>query len=590
MMSRWIKGLSNAAISHGSIKTAAPGGLMPPREPMPEKKQSSSADGHWRRLPPGHVGKDRTGGEQVGRTWVRKSRLKKWFKPYAHQKEFIRRVTTFPKEKGVIAAHGTGTGKTVSSVAAFEKLKGAGKANRALVVVPAGLRNNYLEEGVKKFTDSKGVIVRNAKDSVGDDVEYVITSYSAFRKNPDAFIEKYAPDVLIADELHKVTNQKTSTYKALFHARQKVPRFMGLTASIVQNDPSDIAPLLRIAQTGEKQHPLSSRKFVKKFVRKVPSEQRGIFGGKSFDKVLVGQPAIMALIGDNVHYIEDLDADKKPRKDTHRVKVEMSDEQHRLYKDSMKGIDPRIKAKIAAGEPVSDKEAATYFVRLIHARRVSNSLHGHMPGMTLSQAAKKTPKIKKVLDDAVTHIQQVPDAQIIMYTNLVHGGVDILEAGLKDRGISYGVFAGKSARGVSERTRQQAVKDYKSRKNKVIVITGAGAEGLSLGDTTMVQMVDGHYNPQRMQQASARGIRAKGLSHRPKDKRRVMVKEYVTTVPKSFWRTITFQDAEKSIDEYIYLRAGRKSKINKQLRRILQARTKRTTPSDKPYLKRIFGA
>tara|TARA_Y100001973_G_scaffold106820_1_gene188370 strand:+ start:6602 stop:8305 length:1704 start_codon:yes stop_codon:yes gene_type:complete len=550
--------------------------------------KQAEESGHWRKLPSSYKGKDQSGAPVMGKTWVRKSRMKSFFKPYDHQKEFIRRVTTFPEKEGVIAAHGTGTGKTVSSVAAFEALKDKKKANRALVVVPAGLRNNFLEKGVKKFTDSKGVILKRAGKDVGDDVEYVITSYSAFRKNPDAFIDKYKPDVLIADEMHKVTNQRSQTFKALEHARDKIPRFMGLTASIVQNDPSDIAPILRIARSGEAEHPLGSKKFVKKFVKRMPSEKKGIFGGKTFDKVLVGQPAILGLLGKNVHYVEDLDADKKPRKEVQTVKTEMSKEQLKLYKDAMKGVDPRIQAKIAAGEQVSDKEAASYFVRLIHARRVSNSLHGHVPGMTLSQAAEKTPKIKKVLDDAVQHIQRTPDAQIIMYTNLVHGGVDVLEAGLRNRGINYGVFAGKGKRGVSERTRQQAVKDYQDRKNKVILITGAGAEGLSLGNTTMVQMVDGHYNPERINQAQARGIRAKGLSHRPKEKRKVMVREYVTTVPKSFWRMITFRDAEKSIDQFIYSRARGKERVNKQLRDVLAKRSKRD--SQRSYMNILFGA
>ena len=135
-MSRWISSLRSEFVYFGLEKVAEEGG-------------------HWRKLPPGHKGKDKAGGPQVGRTWVRKSRMKSFFTPYPHQKEFIRRVTTFKPEKGVIAAHGTGTGKTVSSVAAFEELKEQKKATRALVVVPAGLRQNFLKEGVNKFTDSK---------------------------------------------------------------------------------------------------------------------------------------------------------------------------------------------------------------------------------------------------------------------------------------------------------------------------------------------------------------------------------------------------------------------------------------------------
>jgi ERCC4-related helicase len=181
-----------------------------------------------------------------------------------------------------------------------------------------------------------------------------------------------------------------------------------------------------------------------------------------------------------------------------------------------------------------------------------------------------------------------------MYSNLVRGGVDVIEAGLKARGITYGVFSGKGNKGVTEASRQQAVKDYQDGKNKVILITGAGAEGLSLGNTTMVQLADGHYNPERISQAEARGIRAKGLSHRPKDKRRVAVKRYVSIIPRNFWQKITFQkQKEKSVGQWVYTTAAKKERTNKQLREVLSRRadynTKQRAKQEAPASK-LFGA
>ena len=559
-------------------------------------KTAQDGSGHWRKLPPGHQGKDQAGNATAGKTWVRKSRLKSWFKPFKHQQKFIDDALKLPPEEGLIAAHGTGTGKTISSIAAFENLKEKGKAKRALIIAPAGLRTNFLESGVQKFTDSKGVIISGPTKDIGEDVEYVITSYAAFRRDPDAYIEKYKPDVLIVDEAQKVHNTQSSSYKAIKQARQKVPYYMALSASIVQNKPSDISPLLSIARkqkTTESgkviEHPLASRKEVSKYVKKRTSEQRGPFGGKTQEKILVGQEEIIKKLGPNVNYLEDLDADKKPVKVGERVTVPMSSEQHKYYKQAMKGVDPKIQAKIAAGEEISNKELANFMVRLMYARKVSNSLHKHSPGMTLEEAAEATPKIKKVLDDAQEHLKNTPDGKIIMYTNFVEGGVDILEAGLTKRGIKFGTFAGKSRKGMTEKKRQQDVRDYKAGKKRVIIITPAGAEGLSLGNTTMVQMVDPHYNPEKMNQAEARGIRAKGLSHRPKEERKVSVKRYVTTIPKGFFRTITFQDAPKSIDQFVYLTADRKAKINNQMRATLREAQKRKDAPPKTFVQRMFG-
>lgn len=560
---------------------------------------SSGSDGHWRNLPEGWKGKGPQGSPQIGRTWVRrgKGKMKDFVKLYPHQADFVGAVGKLPEGGGIIAAHGTGTGKTISSIAAFEDLKNSGKAARALVIAPAGLRGNFLEKGVNKFTDSKGMVVTNPDQVVPDDVEYVITSYAAFRNNPDGFLQNYLPDTVIADEFHRAGNPGGKTNKALRRASEVVPRFMGLTASISQNDPSDIAPLMDIATGGKAPEAVrNKKKFKTRYTRKQQMQQRGVFGGKTYEKRMVRQPELEALLGKTVHYLEDLDADKKPAKDVETVEVDMSGDQMKAYRLSMKGIDPKIRAKIAEGLPVEQKEALNIFTKLIRARQVSNSLHTHIPNMTLEQAAEATPKVKRLLDDAQAHIQEAPDAQIIMYSNFVKGGVDVIEAGLKARDIPYGVFSGKGNKGVTEASRQQAVKDYQDGKIKVILITGAGAEGLSLGNTTMVQLADGHYNPERISQAEARGIRAKGLSHRPKEKRRVAVKRYVSIIPKNFWQKITFQkQKEKSVGQWVYTTAAKKERTNKQLREVLSRRAEyntkqREAEKQEAPASRLFGA
>ena len=581
MSLRWFHKLSAAA---------------PTVAPLPSP---GASDGHWRKLPEGWKGKGPQGSPQIGRTWVRrgKGKMKDFVKLYPHQSDFVSAVGKIPEGGGIIAAHGTGTGKTISSIAAFENLKQQGKASRALVIAPAGLRDNYLQKGINKFTDSKGMIVTNPSQTVPDDVEYVITSYAAFRNDPDGFLQNYLPDTVIADEFHRAGNPDGKTNKALRRASEVVPRFMGLTASISQNDPSDIAPLMDIATGGKAPEVVrSKKKFKSRYTKKQQMKQRGVFGGKTYEKRMIRQPELEALLGKTVHYLEDLDADKKPANDVETVEVDMSGDQMKAYRMSMKGIDPKIRAKIAEGLPVEQKEALNVFTKLMRARQVSNSLHTHVPNMTLAQAAEATPKVKRLLDDAQAHIQEAPDAQIIMYSNLVKGGVDVIEAGLKARNIPYGVFSGKGNKGVTEASRQQAVKDYQDGKNKVILITGAGAEGLSLGNTTMVQLADGHYNPERISQAEARGIRAKGLSHRPKDKRRVAVKRYVSIIPRNFWQKITFQkQKEKSVGQWVYTTAAKKERTNKQLREVLSRRadyneSRRAAEKQEAPASRMFGA
>lgn len=530
-----------------------------------------AADGHWRRLAPSSKGTGPGGEATQGKTWVTANRLHKDVALKPHQVDFIRAVQAMSDHGGILAAHGTGTGKTVSSIAAFEALKGKQKAHRALVVTPAGLRNNFLDKGVQKFTDSKGVIL-DTPQAVSPDTEYAVVSYDAFRRRPDAFIDAVRPDILIADEVHRAANPGSRNYQVLRAARAKVPRFMGLTASVVQNRPEEIVPLLELTSDTGASPVGSQRQFRKAFIRRSPSLERGIFGGKTYEENLIRQALLRSRVGGNIHYVDDLDASEKPQKVTERVPVPMSDEQIKLYRMSMRGIDPKIVAKIQAGEGDTDEHMKGIFTRILRARQASNSLNSILP-MTPAEAAEKTPKMKKILDDAQEHLRKTPDGQVVLYTNLVHGGVDVLSEGLKNRGIPFGVFAGKGIPGITEETRQKAVNDYLEGKNRAIIITGAGAEGLSLGNTTMVQLVDGHYNPERIAQAEARGIRAGGLAHRKPEDRKVQVRQYVSTLPKTFWQKVLFRPPERGVEEWVYGIADRKTRLNRQIRDVLQGRT-----------------
>lgn len=588
MSVRWFQKLAQSApvTPRAPEVPKAPARPKTPKLPKPPSA-TKGPNGHWRTLPPGHQGHDAQGNAQAGRTWVRRGGgLKPSATPMKHQADFTKAVTKLPTKKpsGLIAAHGTGTGKTFSAIAAVEKLREKGQVERTLVVAPAGLRSNFLAKGVNKFTTSKGVIANRPGD-IPKDAHYVVVSYAAFRQNPDAYIDAYQPDTLIVDEAHRLTNMESASYKAIRHARTRIPRVIPLTASIVQNDPSDVVPLLNIVAGQDH----TRKEFKQRYVRRVPTGQKGVFGGKVYAKKIVRQEELKRTIGPHIHYIEDLDADKKPAKEVETVEVPMNAEQLKLYRMSMKGVDPKLQARIAAGEAVSQREAMTVFTRLMRARQVSNSIHTVQPSMTPGQAADATPKIKQILDDAAAHIDSTPDAQIIMYSNMVHGGVDVLKAGLEKRGIPFGIFAGKGVKGITEETRQQAVDDYLAGKIKAIIITGAGAEGLSLGNTTLVQLVDGHYNPERISQAEARGVRAGGQAHRPQSERRVAVKRYVSTLPRGFWKTITMQPREKSVGQWVYATAERKRAANEQFRAVLSARHEHEQKSRESTLYRLFG-
>ena len=525
--------------------------------------------------------------------FVKTAAVKEKFKPFIHQQDSIQRF--IDNDGQIIMAHGTGSGKTFSSIFAFEAGRQAGIAKKALVVVPAGLRTNYAEKGIKKATDdtyqvfgSKSEVAEGTHvdtKSLNKDATYSIVSYNMFRKDPTAYMEATGADTLIGDEIHKAKSPHSTTYKALMTARGMARNFIGLTGSVVSNKPADIVTLLNLAAGW----PVAGTQtqFDRRYVQVIGS-RTGFLGGKKDVKRIIRPEEIQARFGKIVHFVghDDLDPAMFPKKNVSEILVEMSPEQRELYDFALGELPFWVRKRIRSGLPVGKEEAQHIFGKIIQARQAANSIHT-MKATPLHLAAERTPKIRRVLDDAKNHLKTTPDGQVVMYSNLVTGGIDVLAAGLRKRKVSFGVFVGKgreiAGMQVDEESRQKDVESYLSGDIKVLLVSGAGAEGLDLKNTTMVQMVDGHFNPEVIQQAEARGRRAGGLAHRPPERRFVAVKRYKSVMPKpGFWESL-FKDKEYTTDQWIYGVAGEKGRLTQQFRQALKGEK-----VDRPQVPRGF--
>ena len=105
-----------------------------------------------------------------------------------------------------------------------------------------------------------------------------------------------------------------------------------------------------------------------------------------------------------------------------------------------------------------------------------------------------------------------------------------------------------------------------------MLISSAGGEGLSLNNTTWEGVLDPHYNPEKMKQMEARGIRSGGLKHRKEEERKVIVNRYLATMPKTLG---IFPSRYKTPDEFIYEIARNKEHQNRFLHDLLKENTKR---------------
>lgn len=481
----------------------------------------------------------------------------------------------------LLVAHATGSGKTLTGIAAFEKEKSKDKGKKAIVVVPAGLRENFAENGVKKFTDSSVVLygpkAEKKSKNVGDksNADYNVVSYELFREHGEKLLEDTGADTLIMDEIHRVRGTEGRTYNKIRDLRPKFKNAITLTGSIVNNNPNDVVPLLDITYRPDG-HKLVSKKFFDKLFVRPEAKTYGLFNPKvHVEKKLKNKDQLNKYISGKVDFISHKDLEKDlPNKITEKVEVEMSDKQQALYDYTMTSVDPITRWKIKNNIPVGQREAKDAFSKLLQARQVATD-----PAVLDKELRNKNPmeysnKIRKIVTDTKKHLGDSGDNRTVIYSNLIKGQLDGIEKALKSENVDYTKFVGVGQPGSTVKTRTQAIKDFNANKKRVLLLSGAGAEGLDLKNATMMQMVEGHYNPERIQQAEARVRRMGAFAHLPEEKRKVIIKRYVSkpkpTTTGKVMGAVGLKGGDQGVDEWIYNIANKKDDLNSEFRDVLK--------------------
>ena len=130
--------------------------------------------------------------------------------------------------------------------------------------------------------------------------------------------------------------------------------------------------------------------------------------------------------------------------------------------------------------------------------------------------------------------------------------------------IPHALFTGA----VNPKVRKQAVTDYNQGKLKALLLSSAGGEGLDLKGTRQIQVLEPHWNEEKLKQVIGRAIRHGSHSHLKKEERNVKVQRYLAQPRPTTWQRITGQTPQ-GIDDYLYNMSRDKEKLNDQLTGLL---------------------
>jgi SNF2 family DNA or RNA helicase len=452
-----------------------------------------------------------------------------------------------PDQRGLVAVHGLGSGKTLTSIAVADALK-----LPADVVVPAALQGNYQKE-VAKHTDKP--FPMNLQS-----LELTARKGGGSLQNP----------LLIVDEAHRVRNPG-KTQSALM--KSPASKRLLLTGSLMYNHPGDMAaPINLVAGSGTL--PSKQNEFENQFIqeRRISPGLWGELVGKPGQTKLEINPLMKPYLEKVLHKYVDYhpgSTENFPQTQEQTLKVPMSGRQRKIYDAVMDAAPPWVKDKILRNLPPTKSEAKELNAFLTGIRQVSNSTAAY----DLKNPAE-SPKIDRAVAELKQMLEANPRAKAIVYSNFLPSGINPYKAKLDELKVPYGEFTGEMPR----LKRDQLVRDYNEGKLRALLLSSAGGEGLDLKGTRLIQLLEPHWNEEKLKQVQGRGIRFKSHDDLPPEERNVLIQRFLATRPRAgFWEKLRLKDPGTSVDEYLHDMGARKEELKGQFKALLAQSEKEKT-------------
>ena len=471
-----------------------------------------------------------------------------------HQQRIADRVAG--SNPRMLVYHGLGSGKSLSALAAAEaaqKLDGGSYG----IVAPASLKNNFQKE-IKKFT-------------TGSTPE--VMSYTGLGMGKQ-FQDQ--PETLIIDEAARLRNPNSAMTRAAVQAAAQAKRVMLLTGTPITNEPKDLASLISLLQGKQ----LSPEEFDKQYVGEEtvrPGWRGWLSGAKAGVRpVMKNGPALRKLLEGHVDYQpsktpEGVDVNEQT------IRVPLSSEQDKIQKAIRTKVPPGFLWKLDHEFPLSRDELAKLNSFMTGFRQVGLSTQPFRADKSPLKAFQQSSKMQAAFKNLQTTLDSDPRKKAIIYSNFVDAGLNPYSAGLTQAGISHGMFTGSE----SVKNRQAAVDAYNQNKLRALLIGPAGAEGISTKGTSLIQLMDPHWNEARSQQAQGRGLRFDSHTDLPEELKNVAVQRYLSSSEDpSYLGKLMGYKRERTGDEVLSRLTAEKERLNEQFRQILRDAGTKTSAVD----------
>ncbi|MCL4214479.1 MAG: DEAD/DEAH box helicase [Gemmatimonadales bacterium] len=445
-----------------------------------------------------------------------------------HQIRVAQQVLDRPMSGRAILADEVGLGKTIEAGIILKELAVRGLARRILVLTPASLVNQWVEELRDKFFEEFTPV---SAPSDWKRSARAIASYDRARQPAHAReLLKERWDLVIVDEAHKCKNPATARYKLLQAIERRY--LLLLTATPLQNDLRELHSLVTLLRPG---HLGTWREFRKAYV-------------KSGDGRSVAQPELLRELTSQVmvrtRRASVADVINLPPRRPRQPEIELTAPEARLYmetatllrdlyREGFRNTTPEEeladgrRKRGRTGKGIFFLECMRLAQRLCSSSAaLATSLEGLANGelivpeyrsraRVLAEAAAQVTAHAK-LEALTRQLSEVPD-RIVVFTEHLPT-VDLLVRRIEECGRPAIRFTGS----LSREQRHLALKRFQREPSAVLVSTRAGTEGLNLQFCSHLVNYELPWNPMIVEQRI-------GRVHRIGQKNEVQISNYAAT-------------------------------------------------------------
>lgn len=391
---------------------------------------------------------------------------------------------TIEKMNGrAILADEVGLGKTIEAGLILKEYMFRGLVNNALILVPASLVNQWVEELRQKFYIPA---YSERKNHTWNPNAIIVSSLDTAKRPPhrEKILENEY-DFVIIDEAHKLKNEKTKNYQFVRQIKKKY--CLLLTATPIQNDLMEIFNLIAILKPG---HLGDMETFKQKYTGKSGKRQADAYLKRLIERVMIRNTREQTDLQPSNRIIE-------------TVWIDFTEKEREVYRqlENLPSINDMFTKMTLLREICSSREACYLSLKNLQTTREANSeiskAMALIEEIVEHSKAKKTVELLKNIGD---------DEKVIIFTEYRASQL-YLQWYLQQHGITSVPFRGGFKRGKKD-WMIQLFRD----NAQVLIATEAGAEGINLQFCHHLINYDLPWNPMKIEQRIGR-IHRFGQNH-----------------------------------------------------------------------------